>query len=1312
MFKHTVYADFSSDLKDPPDWNIAALRTFEYPSKVTAVAVEPIAGLLAIGTANGQVHVFGGPSVEAKLLLPEPLAVKFVQFAQATFQVVCLDAGSHLHIWDLSVFGRPKLVASAKFDNAACLTLSPSHSHAFIALESGEVRTYDLLCLRKSEYRMPNMWALYEDKTMATRVDPPLPGSGFPVDTVAHPRDLNLLFVVYSGGVILSDLTQRNTLRAYELVIPAGAPGGNGYGHPDIMTHRRPSVTAMAIHPAGHFFAVGYSDGSIAFWAIEDEDQPLLVRTLDDIEVDKVKMEALEEQNEPQPEREPVYKLAWSAISESSGPRGGKTALTALGGLQMAPGAATGLTVQLLPAFNPAAPPTSNAPQTSLHPLIREAMQASLIPTMDFFYGTPTVAQDFFLVPRNSPHFAGQSDPIAIIISLESDGDSRILESYQFPPPVFSAADHQGEAASSQSTQESAASVEDDLADILKSMTVNDDPRQIALPTPLTVAATGIIHAQIAMLDRDAYQIFVGGNETNSSTLPLRGGLAWNEESKSKEIKLAKFQPPRVLITIHRDHGAAIQFFDMSAQLLVTSDTPIQNHFPRPLSALTIDLKPILTDAVVLQNTSPAFVERTLVQSVGFGAQSLECAVQFASGEVVVYHLKSDAPPPQREVVDDEIVLLEHVLTPESSRYAPFFLLKTNAAVSALALSDIGFLAVAYSDASLLVIDMRGPRVIFRRGRDKKKDRMSLLHHGNASQIPALHWNVSAAEGDPQLRVRLLVAYVSGATDIMTVSRSGASWQVDAEIKKTEGTPNTLLGGVFVLDAKKGNILHATRERLSQALHPPAPDASTNCVLVSAGAKGARTTANVNGTRISKVDWATKGVVGCVRVVEKMGSQALVAFTDHQEVLAYSLPSLDHLGTFPIPGDDTRSISCDETGDWVSYTVNKNAGRIDRVTYGTLFDFRRAYVPPDLDFSLSRPVVPAQPQPVSLGPTSLISSWFRFGQSMTGDQLDTLLGGPNRPIPQKAPPPKADAPAGSGSASVAQSVSGTQSTLYARLQNAMGERGQMLSDLEERFNSLEEGSKSMAAQAKRLAAEQTAKSCLSRDRVTCLHIIMSSYDQLHRTARTLENLFYTKLTAYSQLVSTISRHTDDVEASGSSERWKDMELELDDLMEKLEETNEQLAVLSNEPDVVSASMQRTIQHHGEIFRDNVRELKRTKASVKSALDHANLLSGVRNDIEAYKSSAADSLLAERGRIDSSHSMTDTMIEQAYETRAEFGRQRASISGISTRMQGVLNTMPGINNLVSMIKSRRRRDSLIVGVVIGVCIIILLSYVFG
>ncbi|KAF9469808.1 snare region anchored in the vesicle membrane C-terminus-domain-containing protein [Collybia nuda] len=225
---------------------------------------------------------------------------------------------------------------------------------------------------------------------------------------------------------------------------------------------------------------------------------------------------------------------------------------------------------------------------------------------------------------------------------------------------------------------------------------------------------------------------------------------------------------------------------------------------------------------------------------------------------------------------------------------------------------------------------------------------------------------------------------------------------------------------------------------------------------------------------------------------------------------------------------------------------------------------------------------------------------------------------------------------------------------------------------------------------------------------------MSNYEQLHRQCRTLENIFDTKLTSYSQLVSTISQPTEDLEATGSSERWKDLEMELDehDVVWFLEETNEQLSTLSSTPDTLSASMLRAVQRHRELFQDNARELRRTKTSVKNALDQANLLSGVRNDIDAYKSSAADSLLAERGRIDSSHRMTDDVLNQAYETRSEFSRQRSALSGINTRMLGVLNTMPGINNLVSMIKSRRRRDSIILGLVIGICLIIILSYLWN
>jgi len=223
---------------------------------------------------------------------------------------------------------------------------------------------------------------------------------------------------------------------------------------------------------------------------------------------------------------------------------------------------------------------------------------------------------------------------------------------------------------------------------------------------------------------------------------------------------------------------------------------------------------------------------------------------------------------------------------------------------------------------------------------------------------------------------------------------------------------------------------------------------------------------------------------------------------------------------------------------------------------------------------------------------------------------------------------------------------------------------------------------------------------------------MSTVDPLHKQCRTLESLFDNKLTAYSRLAATITRPgANDLESTGSLERWQDLEVELEELLQKLGEINDELDTLSNDAsNQITQAMSRAIQRHRDVHHDNIREFRRTKAGVKQALDQMNLLSGVRNDIDARKSSAADMLLTERGRIDSSHQMTDEILEQAYETRADFGRQRVTISGINTRMSGVLSTMPGIQNLLGMIKSRRRRDSIIVGCLIGICLVLLLSYI--
>lgn len=205
-------------------------------------------------------------------------------------------------------------------------------------------------------------------------------------------------------------------------------------------------MTCIAIHPTGHFFAVGHTDGAIAFWALEDSEQPVLVRTLDDFDVNMIDPEVLEEQLRDTPRRdtstprEPIFKLSWSGFTNSKDPRGGETALTVLGGTK--PDKGFGLNVLWFPAFNPGDPPTTSptTKQDQFHSFMATAIRQSLKGLNTFLYCTKTPVHDFYLIPRESPHFNYTYDPDAILILSEAGRDGRVLEAREFPPPIFTSA--------------------------------------------------------------------------------------------------------------------------------------------------------------------------------------------------------------------------------------------------------------------------------------------------------------------------------------------------------------------------------------------------------------------------------------------------------------------------------------------------------------------------------------------------------------------------------------------------------------------------------------------------------------------------------------------------------------------------------------------------------------------------------------------------------------------------------------------------------------------------------------------------------
>ena len=307
-------------------------------------------------------------------------------------------------------------------------------------------------------------------------------------------------------------------------------------------------MSCMAIHPTGHFFAVGYEDGSIAIWAIEDEDKPLLVRSVEEVDINLVNEQLLNLALEPgsskpidKPAPEPIYKLAWSGYSNSADPRGGVHTLVVLGGGRGKE--SLGVTVFSFSPFNPTDGGTD--PNILLPPPMRKAMRDCLSNPGVYSYRSERVVSDFLLLSRDTPHFAGNFDPIAIVLVCNGGGDKRSITIMEFPPPSLAIVLKRPEMARNTSSS-TADVIGEELAETLHEMRCTSDPERLTLPNLLWTGSSSVAGGEILALSTATYgSLCLRDLEVSWNEYGLRGGAAWmdgkNDDSMHAKVRL---QPP------------------------------------------------------------------------------------------------------------------------------------------------------------------------------------------------------------------------------------------------------------------------------------------------------------------------------------------------------------------------------------------------------------------------------------------------------------------------------------------------------------------------------------------------------------------------------------------------------------------------------------------------------------------------------------------------------------------------------------------------------------------------------------------------
>ncbi|XP_059490090.1 Golgi SNAP receptor complex member 1 isoform X2 [Neocloeon triangulifer] len=228
-----------------------------------------------------------------------------------------------------------------------------------------------------------------------------------------------------------------------------------------------------------------------------------------------------------------------------------------------------------------------------------------------------------------------------------------------------------------------------------------------------------------------------------------------------------------------------------------------------------------------------------------------------------------------------------------------------------------------------------------------------------------------------------------------------------------------------------------------------------------------------------------------------------------------------------------------------------------------------------------------------------------------------------------------------------------------------------------------------------------------------------TWEGLRKEARQLENEIDLKLVGFSKLGTGLSANvksdSDNAPLLGPDHVFESMALEIESLLEKLSNLNDQMAEFSS-AQTPSAALLHTLQRHREILQDYKQEFRKTQANFTARREREDLLKSVRKDIDNFKTSSGlnrrmDFYLKENDHIRNSDRLLDDQISIAVETRDNLVAQRVNFKRLQTRFNDLSNRFPLINSLLQRVNLRKRRDSLILGLVIGGCMVLLLLYAF-
>ncbi|VDK71514.1 unnamed protein product [Litomosoides sigmodontis] len=219
-----------------------------FPQLVSSMAYDYILGLMAVGTSDGQVRIFGAENVEWSSTTPRSTPIAHMYFAAGlgTLIVLCSDQSFHKFQIAGDIIERTTATTEDRLKRITCCEMQnvqdPSNARLFIGTITGNIFGLCAASLDFSE-------VLLFEETILKSINPSKDVERSANQIIVNPTDATQVLIAFSNHIIVHYNLLNSEVLHYWTV--------------------QQTITSLAWHVDGEYFICSHSDGSLSTWRIQ-----------------------------------------------------------------------------------------------------------------------------------------------------------------------------------------------------------------------------------------------------------------------------------------------------------------------------------------------------------------------------------------------------------------------------------------------------------------------------------------------------------------------------------------------------------------------------------------------------------------------------------------------------------------------------------------------------------------------------------------------------------------------------------------------------------------------------------------------------------------------------------------------------------------------------------------------------------------------------------------------------------------------------------------------------------------------------------